>query len=151
MKSLKTQKKLAAKILKTSPKKVRFDTESLTDIKESITKIDLKGLVSGKVITKSTSHSKSRVRARVNLRQKRKGLRKGHGSRKGSANARLGKKVQWMNKIRKIRELLKNLRNKELIAKETYRKLSNKAKGGFFRSIKHVKIYLQENKLIVKK
>lgn len=151
MKSLKAHKKIAARIMKCSPKRVRFDTESLGEIKESITKIDLKGLIGRGVITKSTAHSQSRVRARKKLVQKRKGLRKGHGSRKGTANARLTKKEQWINRIRKQRELLKSLRGKNKIKKDTYRQLANKAKGGFFRSIKHVKIYLEENKLFIDK
>ena len=151
MKSLKTQKKLAARIMKCSPKKVRFDVDSLSDIKESITKIDLKGMVGRNVISKRPSNSSSRVRARKILTQKRKGLRKGHGSRKGTANARLQRKGQWINRIRKQRELLKALRDKALITKEDYRRLANKAKGGFFRSVKHLKIYLEENKLFRKK
>lgn len=150
MKSLNTQKKLAGKLLKCSPKKVRFDHESLNDIKESITKMDLKGLISKNIIVRKPIHSKSRVRARKKLNQKKKGLRKGRGSRKGTANARLNRKTEWINRIRKQRNLLKSLRDKELITKTNFRLLSNKAKGGFFRSLKHLKIYLEENKLIRK-
>ena len=151
MKSLKTQKKLASQIMKCSPKKVRFDVESLSEVKESITKIDLKGLIGRGVVTKKPINSASRVRARKKLKQKRKGLQKGRGSRKGTANARLSRKNKWMNKVRKQRALLKSLKDTKLITNETYRGLSNKTKGGFFRSVKHIKIYLDENKLFVKK
>ena len=151
MKSLKIQKKIASKIMKCSKKKIRFDPDSLGDVKESITRIDLKGLIGRKVITKRPVKGSSRVRARKNLVQKRKGLRKGHGSRKGTSNARLKNKEKWIIRIRKQRALLKSFRDKELITKETFRTLVNKSKGGFFRSVKHIKVYLEENKLFIKK
>ena len=151
MVELKIQRRLAAHIMKCAPEKVRFDTESLTDIKESITKLDVRGLIDRGIISQKVVNGSSRVRARKILVQKRKGLRKGQGSRKGTANARSDKKIEWMNKIRKLREFLKNLRDKELITKPDYRGLLKKAKGGFFRSQRHLKIYLNEHNTFIAK
>ena len=42
---LKPQKRIAAQVLKCSPKKIVFDTEKLSEIKEAITKQDIKTLI----------------------------------------------------------------------------------------------------------
>ena len=97
---LKLQKRLAAQILKCSPKKVRFDPERLQDIKETITKADIASLIKDKAIKKRDSKSTSKVRIRKRKQQKRKGRRKGFGSRKGRKTAKLSRKSSWINKIR---------------------------------------------------
>lgn len=151
MVSLTIQRRLASQILKCSPSKVRFDEESLDEIKESITKVDVKGLIGRGIITKANTSEQSRVRARKTLAQKKKGLQKGKGSRKGTANARSNKRDEWINKIRKQREILKGLKSKSLITTTTHRMLANKAKGGYFRSARHLKTYMKENNLFVEK
>ena len=78
-------------------------------------------------------------------------MRKGLGSRKGTANSRSNPKLEWMNRIRKQRELLKILKDKKLISIATFRTICNKAKGGYFRSERHLKLYLNENKLFTEK
>ena len=55
-----------------------------------------------------------------------------------------------MARIRVQRVLLRDLREKELIAKVIYRKMYDKARGGFFRSQRHLKLYLQEQGLFQK-
>ena len=42
---LKIQKRLASQILKSSQKRIVFDTTRLEDIKEAITKVDIKALI----------------------------------------------------------------------------------------------------------
>lgn len=148
---LDAQKKLAADVLKCSPKRVWFDPERLADIKESITKVDIKGLVKDKAIAKKPVKAVSRGRARVRQQQRRAGRRKGHGSRKGSANARASEKSVWINKIRAQRELLKKIKEKGLITGPVYRRLYEKSKGGFFRSKKHLKLYIEERHLAKEK
>ncbi len=148
---MKIQKRLSAKILKTSPKKIRFDQSRLIDIKEAITKTDIRNLVSEEAITKKNTHEKSRSRARHNKKQKTKDLRKGMGSREGKKTARQPRKETWMNKIRKQRELLKELKQKEHINPNTYRNLYYKSKGGFFRSKRHLLGYIKDNELFTKK
>ncbi len=145
---LKTQKRLAAGVLKCSPKRVIFDTERLDEIKEAITKTDIKILVSDKGIKKADEKGISRGRARKAHEQKKKGRRRGLGSRKGKYKARMPKKRRWINTIRIQRRLLKELRDKKMLSTNDYRKSYRKAKGGFFRNLAHVKLYLNENKLI---
>lgn len=145
------QKRLAAGIMGCSKKRVVFDTERIADIKEAITKIDIKGLIKDKAISKKPVKSVSRARARVRHMQKRSGRRKGHGSRKGKANARESAKSVWINKIRSQRELLKKMKDKDIITTQVYNTLYGKSKGGFFRSKKHLKLYIEERNLARKK
>src|SRR3989338_6712550 len=141
---LNNQKRLAAVILKCSKKRIRFDPDSLSDTKEAITKADIRGLINDKVIIKVPAKGVSRVRARKRLVQRRKGKQKGPVSRKGSRGARLPRKREWINKVRAQRELLNRLREKKIIDGKLYRDLYLKSKGGFFRSKRHIKIYLEE-------
>src|SRR3989344_289019 len=80
---LKVQKRLAAQVFKISPKKVWFDDDRLEEIKEAITKADMRSLASKGIIRIKPSKEVSRGRARFRQIQRRKGKRKGHGSRKG--------------------------------------------------------------------
>ncbi|MCK4522220.1 MAG: 50S ribosomal protein L19e [Nanoarchaeota archaeon] len=148
---LKVQKRLAADVLRCSEKRVRFDPNRLDEIKESITKVDIKNLMIDKAIYCIPVKGVSRFRARKIKVQKSKGKRKGQGSRKGKATARLPGKKSWINKIRLQRGLLKTLKDNKIIDLKTYRELYAKAKGGFFRSKGHIKLYIEEHSLALKK
>ena len=148
---LATQKRLAATLLKCSSDRVVFKPEHLHDVKEAITKSDLRLLISDGVISRQPVKGVSRVRARKIREQKRKGLRRGHGSRKGTPNASTPDKEKWMNKVRKQRAFLKELKDKELVTIQIYRNLYRKSKGGFFRSKRHIKLYLDDQRLWKKK
>jgi len=149
--NLKTQKRIAADVLKCSPKRVVFDSASLSDIKEAITKADIRNLAGSKVIVKAKKSSISRSRIRKDLVQRRKGRKSGAGSKKGTKGARLPSKQVWMAKVRVQRKFVQELREKSLISMDTYRNLYAKVKGGFFRNKRHIKIFLEEGKLFVKK
>ena len=144
---LQLQKRLAGQIMKSAPKRVRFDPSRLHDIKAAITKTDIKGLISEGVITVIPKRGISRVRARHTARQRAKGLRKGPGSKEGKATARNPSKRAWIVKVRAQREFLQELREKKIITLENYRTLYAKSKGGFFRSVRHIKIYVNEQNL----
>ena len=148
---LNVQKRVAAQILKTSKHNIRFDPTRLDDVKEAITKADVKALISDGTIFAKLSKAPSKVRARKRKIQKRKGRLKGFGRRKGKVTARLTRKRRWMEKIKVQRAFLKTLRDKKIIGANTYRKLYLKAKGGFFRSKRHIKLYIEEYNLGKKK
>src|SRR3989344_9165202 len=147
---LKVQKRLAANVLGCSPKRVSLNPEQLTEIKEGITKGDIRSLIKQVVITMTQKKGISRGRAKERQKQREKGRQRGHGSRKGSKNARLSLKRQWINRVRLQRDFLKSLRDKQIIGTTMYHTLYMKAKGGFFRSLRHLKIYMTENKLFEK-
>lgn len=145
--NLSTQKRLAASLLKCSEKRVVFDEEALESIAESITKEDIRQLISEGAISKKPVRGISRVRANKRLTQRRKGRQKGAGTHKGTRNARLPHKQAWMTKIRAQRKHLSELLEKETISSETYRDLYRKAKGGFFRSKRHINLFIDEHNL----
>lgn len=149
--NLRKVKRIAADVLKCGINRVQFDTERNEDIKEVITKADVKRLIKDNAIKAAPLKSTSRVRARKTAVQKRKGRRRNAGSVKGKFNARLNSKKAWMNGVRAQRALLKELAGKELITKSDYHSLYSKVKGGFFRSKRHIKLYLDEHELVKKK
>ena len=143
------QKRLASAILKCSPKRVKFDSISIAEIKEAITKSDIKQLISEGIIKKLPARGISRARIRKNIDQRKKGRHKGVGSRKGKPTSRLPSKKDWMNRIRLQREFLKEIRKKAMISGTAYKDLYKKSKGGFFRNKRHIKIYMNEQKLFL--
>lgn len=145
---LTAQRRLASAILKCSEKRVRFDSERLEEIKEAITKADIRSLIKDKAVYAVPKKGISRVRANKIRIQKVKGKRRGLGSRKGKKTSRTPKKKEWMNKIRKQKELLKKMRDNKVVSTKVYRDLYLKAKGGFFRSIRHIKLYVNERNLV---
>jgi large subunit ribosomal protein L19e len=145
------QRRLAAQIFTCSPKRVWFDDEKINEIKEAITKEDIKDLIREGAIRAKPIKSISRGRARKIHTQKTGGKRKGHGSRKGRAGARLPRKESWMLKIRVQRKFLQELKAHESVTIEDYHDLYKKSKGGFFRSTRHMKLYMEEHGLFKKK
>ena len=109
---LKVQKRIAANILKCSPKRVAFNPERLEEIKEAITKSDIKGLAGKGLIKEKPKAGISRVRTNHNLKQRAKGRQKGHGNRKGRKTARSPAKETWMTKVTVQRNLIKKLKYK---------------------------------------
>ena len=145
---LHVQRKLAAQILKCGENRIRFDPEKLEEIKEAITKADIRILINSGAISSRRLLNTSRFWARKRKNQKKNSRQKGFGSRKGKKTARLNPKKTWMNKIRLQRGFIKSLRDGNLIETKDYHELYMKAKGGFFRSIRHLKLYTQERGLI---
>jgi len=142
------QKRLAASVLGCSEKRVAFDPARLEDIKEAITKTDIRLLIGEGAIREKPVKGVSRVRANKRKTQKSKGLRKGEGSRKGKVTARASKKEKWIKKMRAQRKFLKQLKLKGLLKPDAFKELYAKSKGGFFRSTKHIKLYIQEKNLL---
>ncbi|MDP6641870.1 MAG: 50S ribosomal protein L19e [Candidatus Nanoarchaeia archaeon] len=140
--NLSTQKRLSSEILKVGKDRVYFDQTRLEDIKEALTKEDIRGLIKDRVIQKKPQTGVSKSRFRKKLVQKRKGRKQGQGTRKGKRTARLSRKSNWMIHVRAQRNLIKELKNKKVIDSTKYRELYNKVKGGFFRSKRHIKLYL---------
>jgi large subunit ribosomal protein L19e len=148
---MKLQKRLAAEIMKCSPKRVQFNTDRTSDIKEAITKADIRSLVKQGIIVEKKVKGVSRVRARKIKQQKRKGRQKGGGSRKGKFSARAKPKQVWMNTVRAQRKFLQELKDKDLLVQGAFWALYRKSKGGFFRSIRHIKLFIKEKGLVKKK
>jgi large subunit ribosomal protein L19e len=145
--NLKKKRRMLRSLTGVGSKRIKFDPSAASEIKNAITKSDSRGLIKSGIIVIKTKHGSSRARARKKLSQKRKGRQKGWGSRKGSRRARLPGKEEWMDKIRAQRTFLRELRESGIITKKVFREIYRKSKGGFFRSRRHIKIYLQEHEL----
>lgn len=141
--NLKTQKRIAAKLLKAGKDRVWFSPEYKQEIKDAITKEDLRDLIKKRIIAVAQKKGISKARSRKLLIQKRKGRRKGIGTRKGKRTARLKRKDAWKLKVRAQRKLVKALKEKGATKGKEYRKLRGRVKGGFFRSRRHIKVYLR--------
>jgi len=146
----KIQKRLAARVLKSTEKNIKFDSDRLDEIKDAITKADIKSLIKDKAIKAKKRVGISSFRTRKIQKQKSKGRRRGPGSKKSGVNARITKKRRWINHVRVQRKFLRNLRDKSAIDKSSYRSLYMKSKGGFFRSKRHLKMYIEERGFIKK-
>ena len=144
------QRRLASQIMKCGEHRIKFDPERLDDIKEAITKTDVRSLINQGAITRRRVLNTSRFWARKRKEQKSRSKQKGHGSRKGKKTARLPAKRVWINKIRLQRGHIQSLRDNKMISTTDYHELYMKSKGGFFRSIRHLKLYAQERGLIKK-
>lgn len=143
---LKTQKRMASDIMDVGKDRVWINPDEQEKVDEAITRKDIRNLIEGGTIQKKDEKGTSKGRAKHIKKQKKKGRRKGQGSRKGKKGARKSDKTKWMEKIRAIRERLKEMRDEEEITSDQYRKLYDMSKGGFFRDTKHLENHVQ-NKL----
>ncbi|MFH1181854.1 MAG: 50S ribosomal protein L19e [Candidatus Woesearchaeota archaeon] len=145
--NLTLQKRLASQIMNCGLDRIRFDTGSLEQIKEAITNKDVKGLIKKGLITRAPEKGISRYRAILRIEQRKKGRRRGHGTRKGTYGARMRDKEKWMGKVRLQRSTLRELKESKKVNQEEYRELYMKVKGGFFRSKRHMMLYIEERGL----
>lgn len=144
--TIKTVKKMAAKILKVGLNRVWIDPSQHDKASTAITKNDVRSLIKSGIIRVKPERGTSRVRARKAHKKRKKGLRKGPGSRKGH-KASKGKE-EWMKRVRALRAFLVELRRKRLITKTTYRMLYLMVKSGTFRSRAQLKAYITDKNLI---
>lgn len=138
--SLKSQKRMASKLLKVGKSRVWIDPEEIDRVEAAITKNELRQLMHDGVIKSKPKLGVSKGRHRQKT--------KGPGSRKGS---KFPKKKLWIMKIRALRKRLRKLVSKRSITRPTYRKLFGMTKGGAFRNIVHLNEYLETHKLLRRK
>ena len=111
MVNLRPQKRLAAAVAGVGKRKIWFDPAEQAEIANANSRSHVKKLIKeGRVIVKPTVIH-SRARTRDLLAAKRKGRHTGPGKRKGTAEARLPSKVQWMRRQRVLRRLLRKYRD----------------------------------------
>ncbi|QKQ99938.1 50S ribosomal protein L19e [Metallosphaera tengchongensis] len=145
MADLQLQKRLAADIKGAGLSRVRIPVEYIEEVAESLTREDIKKRIKeGKIVILSKKgNSRGRVKVRRRNR-KRKGEGRRMGSKNGRKGARIDRKDEWMNRIRKIRRYLQWLRDNKVIDSSTYREMYVKAKGGTFKNLGDVKSALMQ-------
>lgn len=142
--SIRSQRRIAADILKVGENRVWLDPEDLDAIGSAITRTEIRKLIHEGAIRSLPETGISKGRTRTLRSKKSAGKRSGPGSRKA---ARLSRKTIWTFRIRAIRERLRELRDKRMMTTQTYRKLSLMAKGGSFRNCSHLDEYIDAHKL----
>jgi len=127
------KKQLAARVLNVGKGRIIFDNMHLDEIKEAITKQDIRDLHKSGAI---------RIRDEKGTRkiEKRK-TKKRAGKKKKKINR---KKQEYVRITRKLRAYVFELKNQKKINSEQYKKLREKIKSRAFRSKAHLKEYLLE-------
>lgn len=147
MTSLKSQRRLAAEILKVGQGRVWIDPNRTEDVEAAITREEIKKLIHEGVIKPLKEKGVSRARAKVLHEKRKKGLRSGPGSRSGASKAKISKKEAWMKRIRPLRRRLRELKEEKVITENTYRKAYIMAKSGRFSSAADMERYLKAHDL----
>jgi large subunit ribosomal protein L19e len=147
MTSLKTQRRLAAEILKAGLNRVWIDPEKMDDVETAITREDMRKLIHQGVVKPRPKTGISRARARVLHSKKRKGLRRGGGSKSGSSKARVSKKAAWMTRVRALRRRLRELKARKTLTESTYRELYRMTSSGRFASVADLERYLKSHEV----
>lgn len=140
------QKRLAARVLKTSVHRIKVAQDK--DIEEALTRNDVRHLIVKGLITKEQKKGTTRTEAKLRLAQKKKGRSGSTGKKKGGKHSHKTKKESWMSVVRAQRKLLKELRDRGQIEKSVYGKMYKKSKGGEYRNRKHMLSYLKDKGLL---
>ena len=129
--NLRKKKTLAAKALKVGEKRIVFLSPRLEEIKDAITKQDIKDLEKeGAIIIKS-------VKGRKKVEKKKK--KRGTGKIKKKVNLR---KRTYVILTRKLRNYVVELKKVGKLDKDEVKKIRNKIRNRFFRSKAHLKEYV---------
>lgn len=147
MADLKSQRRLAAQILKVGQNRVWIDPEKMDDAEAAITREEVRKLIHEGIVKSMPEQGVSRSRARVLHAKKKQGLRSGPGSRTGSPRARVSKKEAWTSKIRALRRRLRELKTSKIIIESTYRRMYKLSSSGRFESVADMERYLKSHEL----
>ncbi len=138
--SLKSQRRLAAEILKVGQNRIWIDPERIDEVETAITREEIKKLIHERAIQSAPAKGVSRSRARILHEKKKKGLRKGPGKR---SKTRVSKKEAWIKKIRALRRRLRELKGRRIITQSTYRQFYKMAGSGAFESIAELERHIK--------
>jgi large subunit ribosomal protein L19e len=147
MTDLKSQRRLAAQILKVGQNRVWIDPERIDDADAAITREEIRKLIHEGIVKTLPEKGVSRGRARVLHEKKKEGRRRGPGSRTGSPRARVSRKEAWTSKIRALRKRLRKLKTNKIINESSYRKVYKMASSGRFGSVAELDRYLKSHEL----
>ncbi len=132
---LEKKKELASKALGVGKNRIIFNTQRLQDIKEAITKQDIRDLVNDKAILIREVKGRKVI--------ERKNNRRRHGSvRKKVKNT----KEKYILLTRKLRSCLFELRRTDSTSKEEYLRLRKQIRAGMFKSKSHMKEHISNLK-----
>jgi len=133
--NLSKKKALAARALNVGKARILFNVQRLGEIKEAITKQDIRDLhKEGIILIKEVKGRRKLVR---------RNTRKRMGSRKKRI---LNKKHQYVTLTRKFRRYLAYLKNKKAISKEHFLQLRREIRARMFQTLTQLKERIKEVK-----
>ena len=140
------QRRLAAEILGVGESRIWIDPspEHEDEISQAVTRDDVRRLIVKGLIKVKPVKGNSHTRWLERRKARSEGRRRGHGRRKGAQDARVESREMWIAKIRKMRRMLRWLRDHGVIDRRLYRLLYRRAKGGAFKSVSDLRRYLVE-------
>ncbi len=138
-------RRLASEVLGVGESRIWIDPTHLDDVAAAISREDVRRLIKEGIIKVLPPSTPSRGRHRLRRLKKKKGRGRGPGSRKGP---RVDEKRLWIARVRAQRRFLKALKSKGLIDSRDFWRVYRLIKGGMFRSVAHLKLYLSEHKLL---
>lgn len=131
MKNLEKRKALASRVLRAGVNKIFFEPSRLDEIKEAITKQDIRDLYESGAI---------KVKEKVGrLRKEHRTTKRGVGKVKKKVQFR---KRDYMRRVRKLRRHISELRKQKKLNQENYRGLRIKIKANMFKDKAHLKDYI---------
>tara|TARA_Y100000034_G_scaffold63843_2_gene77177 strand:- start:7628 stop:8047 length:420 start_codon:yes stop_codon:yes gene_type:complete len=125
---LENKKNLAARVLNVGKSRIVFNTSSLAQIKEAITKQDIKDLVQDKLIIIKP--------IKGTLKKKKRKTRRRQGSIRKKPSTR---KQDYVILTRKLRAHLLVLKSRSKISPENFNLLRKEIRAKSFRSLSHMK------------
>jgi len=126
--NLKKKKAFAAKVLGVGKDRIIFNNERLEDIKEALTRNDIKDLFNEKAILIKAKKGKKKVVKRKTRR------------RAGSIRKKVkAKKRAYILKARNLRSYIKQLKKQGKITREQYYKLRQEIRASLFKDKSHLK------------
>jgi large subunit ribosomal protein L19e len=131
MKNLNKRKALASRVLGAGKNKIIFDVSRLEEVKEAITKQDIRDLFAEGIIRIAPARGRQ-------IKEKRRTNRKA-GKIKRKIKLR---KVKYVILTRKLRKYIKDLKTAKKIDQHTYADLRKKIKSKIFKDLSHLKEHI---------
>lgn len=133
--NLRKKKELAARVLEVGKERIVFLESRLEEIKEAITKQDIRDLLShGAIIIKNV-----KGRRKVEKRKKRKSA--------GKIRKVIRKrKIAYMAMVRKQRGIVGEMKKQERLSNEEFKSLRNRIKNKHFKSASALREHIREMK-----
>ncbi len=127
------KKKLAAKTLKVGINRIIFPQESLKDIAEAITKQDILDLHREGIIQIKDKKGRKKIVKRKHQRKTGKIKRRKKGGKR-----------EYVTITRKLRKIVKRLKNRKELENGSYQELRKMIKARRFKSKRHLQEHLKE-------
>ena len=129
------KKDLAAKVLKVGKNRIVFNKDSLGEVKEAITRMDILDLHKSGAIRIREVSGRKKIERRKNRR------------RTGKVKQRINnRKAEYVTITRKLRKFVRGLVRTGAVSKEKNREIRKEIRSRSFKSKRHLKESLEEEK-----